>query len=59
MNQIEVDGRIVTLEKQRNQALSEVVILSGQLAAAYKEIIDLRNQIKEASNGVNTDAGTT
>ena len=43
----ELTARIIELERQRNNALTDCVLKSGQLALAGEQICKLQEQIKE------------
>lgn len=47
MNLLEVDGRIMTLEKQRNDALSSAVILGGKCNMLIAQNKELEERVKE------------
>ena len=44
MNPTEIDGRIIALQQQRDEALNRLVILSGKLAVLEKELAELKTE---------------
>lgn len=44
---VNINGQIVELERQRNQALTDSATRSGQLAVAYQTIASLEEKVKE------------
>jgi len=45
----EVNGRIMALSKQREEAMNQVVVLTGQLSIVVEERNSLKKQVEELS----------
>ena len=46
MNEIEVNARISMLERQRNDALNQLVLMAGQMMVMQTEKTELEERIK-------------
>ena len=49
--QIEADARLLELQRQRNNALNELVLKAGELAKALNELEELKKLVEGKTNG--------
>lgn len=50
VNETEIDGRLMMLQQQRDEAMNRCVILAGQLAVIQKELAGLKEKEEKQEN---------